>query len=89
MAPKKKKKHIPQKKHKSNSNKSTWISNECNKNQIIIVVFGALAASGVLGNKGVSNKTPVQLLISTKIPSSADPYAKTQLVSFYTQVWEI
>jgi peptidylprolyl isomerase len=87
MAPKRNKKHIPQKKHKSNSNKSTWIA--ISVIAIIIVVFGALAASGVLGNKGVGTTNPSPTPISTKIPSSADPYANAISVLLHTSMGDI
>jgi peptidylprolyl isomerase len=87
MAPKRNKKPIPHKKQKSNSNKTTWIA--IGAIAIIIVVFGALAASGVLGNKGIGTTNPSPTPISTKIPSSADPYANATSVLLHTNMGDI
>jgi peptidylprolyl isomerase len=88
MAPKKNKKPTQHKKLKHNSttsNKTTWIA--IGAIAIIIVVFGALAASGVLGNKGATNPSPTP--ISTKIPSSTDPYANATSVLLHTSMGDI
>jgi peptidylprolyl isomerase len=87
MAPKKQKKPIPQKQHKRNSNKTTWMA--IGAIAIVIVVFGALAASGLLGNKSNNTTNPTVTPISTLIPASADPYANATQVLLQTSMGNI
>jgi peptidyl-prolyl cis-trans isomerase A (cyclophilin A) len=67
MAPKKQKKPIPQKQQKRNSNKTTWMA--IGAIAIVVIIFGALAASGMLGNNsGSTNPTATPSPIaSTKV----------------------
>jgi peptidylprolyl isomerase len=85
MAPKHKKKHIPPKKYqqKRNSNKTTWIA--IGAIAVVLVVFGALAASGIFGNQsdGTANST------ATPIPASADPYENAKEVLLQTSLGNI
>jgi peptidylprolyl isomerase len=92
MAPKKYKQkqkqtsHKPQpKKAKHNSNKSTWIA--IGIIAIIVIVFGAVAASGLMGNNGSTNPTTTPA--PTLIPASADPYANSTHVQLQTSMGSI
>jgi peptidylprolyl isomerase len=93
MAPKKYKqkqkqmptKHKPIKSAKHNSNKSTWIA--IGVIAIIVIVFGTVAASGIMGNHGSANPTPSPA--PTIIPSSADPYANSTHVLLHTSKGDI
>ena len=64
MAPKHKKKHIPPKKHqqKLNSNKTTWIAIAAIA--VVVIVFGALAASGIF-NSTPAPIAPTKVLLQT------------------------
>jgi len=84
MAPKNRKKQIQKKPQKSNSNKTTWVA--IGAIAIVVIVFGALAASGLLGNQSdTTTPTPVP----TKIPASADPYANATQVLLHTSMGDI
>jgi peptidyl-prolyl cis-trans isomerase A (cyclophilin A) len=64
MAPKKQKKPIPQKQQKRNSNRTTWIA--IGAIAIVVIVFGALAASGLLGgNSAPATVPPTKVLLQT------------------------
>lgn|GEM_PF-388623 len=85
MAPKQKK-PIPQKPLKRKSNKSTWIA--IGAIAIVLIVFGAVAASGMLGN-GSNNTSPTPTPSSGLIPASADPYANATQVLLQTSMGNI
>jgi cyclophilin family peptidyl-prolyl cis-trans isomerase len=68
MAPKKHKKHIPQKRQKLNSNRTTWIA--IGAIAIVLVIFGVLAASGILGNRSDTTPEPLgptKVLLETSV----------------------
>jgi len=85
MAPKNRKKQIQKKPQKSNSNKTTWVA--IGAIAIVVIVFGALAASGLLGNQSDTSPTPTP--VPTKISASADPYANATQVLLHTSMGDI
>jgi peptidylprolyl isomerase len=91
MAPKNRKKQTQKKPQKSNSNKTTWVA--IGAIAIVVIVFGALAGSGLLGTRSAtateSDITPTPTLIPTKIPASADPYANATQVLLHTSMGDI
>lgn len=73
---------------KSKSNKSTWIA--IGTIAIVVIVFGVLAASGILGGHTTNGTTnPTATPVSTKIPASADPYANATQVLLQTSMGNI
>jgi len=85
MAPKNRKKRIQKKPQKNNSNKTTWVA--IGAIAIVIIVFGALAASGLLGNQ--SEIAPTATPVPTKIPAAADPYSNANQVLLHTSMGDI
>jgi cyclophilin family peptidyl-prolyl cis-trans isomerase len=75
----------PLKKKKGNSNKSLYIA--IGVIAAIVIVIGALAASGLMGgNGGTTNPTTSPSPSPTTIPSSDDPYANSTFVFFHTSM---
>lgn len=56
MAPKKHKKHLTPAQQKQKSNKTTWMA--IGAIAIVVIIFGLLAGSGLLGNKSGSTTNP-------------------------------
>jgi len=71
--------------NRNNSNKTTWIA--IGVIAIIVIVFGVVAGSGILGNHGVNSPTPSPA--PTLIPSAADPYANATEVLLQTSMGDI
>jgi peptidylprolyl isomerase len=92
MAPNKKRqnKQTPKKGMQKKSNKTTWYAIAAIT--IILVIFGALAATGQLGNSTTSNTatpTATPATTATPIPASSDPYASATEVLLHTSMGDI
>lgn len=73
----------PLKKKKGNSNKSLYIA--IGVIAAIVIIIGALAASGLMGSiSGTTN--PTASPSPTTLPSSDDPYANSTFVFFHTSM---
>ena len=71
--------------NRNNSNKTTWIA--IGVIAILVIVFGAVAASGILGNHGTTSPTAAPT--PTQIPAAADPYANAKEVLLQTSMGDI
>jgi peptidylprolyl isomerase len=71
--------------HRNNSNKTTWIA--IGVVAILVIVFAAVAASGIMGNHGTTNPTATPA--PTLIPAAADPYANATEVLLQTSMGNI
>jgi cyclophilin family peptidyl-prolyl cis-trans isomerase len=76
---------------RNSSNKTTWIA--IGVIAILVIVFAAVAGSGILGNHGVNSPTPSPTAIPTPsptpIPSAANPYANATKVLLKTSMGDI
>ncbi len=86
MAPKKNK-QTPRKRVQQKSNKTTWIA--IGAIAVVLIVFGALAASGLLGNRSDGTTNPTATPIPTRIPASNDSYANATQVLLQTSMGNI
>jgi peptidylprolyl isomerase len=87
----KQKKKMQAKQNKGNSNKTTWMA--IGVIAVLVIVFAAVAASGIMGNHGVNSPTasptPIPTPTPTPIPASTDPYANATEVLLQTSMGNI
>jgi cyclophilin family peptidyl-prolyl cis-trans isomerase len=77
--------------NRNSSNKTTWIA--IGVIVALVIVFAAVAGSGILGNHGVNSPTasptPIPTPSPTPMPSAADPYANATHVVLKTSMGDI
>jgi flagellar basal body-associated protein FliL len=77
--------------NRNKSNKSTWIA--IGVIAIIVIVFGVIGGSGILGNHGINSPTasptPIPTPSPTPIPAAADPYEGATEVLIQTSMGDI
>jgi cyclophilin family peptidyl-prolyl cis-trans isomerase len=77
--------------NRNKSNKTTWIA--IGVIAIIVIVFGVVAGSGIMGNHGINSPTasptPIPTPSPTPIPAAADPYEGATEVLIQTSMGDI
>jgi cyclophilin family peptidyl-prolyl cis-trans isomerase len=77
--------------NRNNTNKSTWMA--IGVIAALVIVFAAVAGSGILGNHGINSPTasptPIPTPSPTPIPAAADPYEGATQVLLQTSMGDI